>query len=549
MFGAGADPRVVSARLASVLIIMASSLDLLAITWTRVEVAARIILDVIGIALAGIAFLVPWHELPRRAQFAFAPFCLTLIALGATLGGMEPFAFVAYLMLFYAWIGVALPRGSAALITPLALLAYLIPVGISSFRSSMHTAGVVLPIGILIGESIAIGIETYRRQEERSRTIAGLTSDIAFVARFGDDGAIEGEWLTDPSSRLVGFAPGEDVLDWLRLVHPDDIPTLAASRSRLQAGRADTIEFRIIHPTLGTRWFERTARPEYAEDGSIAGYLGSARDITDRKLAQEERHLALERALAAAEHLRTLEGMKAAFVTAASHELRTSITSIIGIARTLEEHGARLTADEQLDLLRRMTANGERLEQMFRGLMGLDGGDTGRAPGRLEPAQLSTIADNAVTQVDLDHHHLAAIDVHDTTVVTDGSSVERILTNLLWYAVRHTPAGSHIWLRMHARGETLDITVEDDGPGVPEALKAGIFQPSQQPPAHRAGDGAGVGLGLVQRFASLLGGRAWYEDRPGGGACFRVSIPVEATATAALTAAAAAEAQTSVRSA
>ena len=70
------------------------------------------------------------------------------------------------------------------------------------------------------------------------------------------------------------------------------------------------------------------------------------------------------------------------------------------------------------------------------------------------------------------------------------------------------------------------IAVEDDGGGVPAELRDAIFEPFRQGPTVQShSPGTGIGLSLVSRFAVLHGGRAWVEDRDGGGASFRVFLP------------------------
>ena len=79
---------------------------------------------------------------------------------------------------------------------------------------------------------------------------------------------------------------------------------------------------------------------------------------------------------------------------------------------------------------------------------------------------------------------------------------------------------------MEGTSEGVLIMVEDDGPGVPEDLRTTIFEPFRQGPAAPShSPGTGIGLSLVARFAELHGGRAWVEERPGGGASFRVFLP------------------------
>ena len=70
------------------------------------------------------------------------------------------------------------------------------------------------------------------------------------------------------------------------------------------------------------------------------------------------------------------------------------------------------------------------------------------------------------------------------------------------------------------------ILVEDEGPGVPGDMREAVFEPFRQIPGLASpSPGVGVGLALVARFAELHGGSAWVQDRPGGGASFRVFLP------------------------
>src|SRR5204862_6651993 len=86
------------------------------------------------------------------------------------------------------------------------------------------------------------------------------------------------------------------------------------------------------------------------------------------------------------------------------------------------------------------------------------------------------------------------------------------------------PAGTHVWVRVHAQGNGVMITVEDDGPGVPEDSRGEIFEPFRQGGGERHGRGLGIGLSLVARFAALHDGWADVIERDGGGACFRVFL-------------------------
>jgi signal transduction histidine kinase len=104
--------------------------------------------------------------------------------------------------------------------------------------------------------------------------------------------------------------------------------------------------------------------------------------------------------------------------------------------------------------------------------------------------------------------------------------IERIVENLLANAVKHTPGDSRIWVRVERTDEGALIAVEDDGPGIPQHERQRIFEPFVQGPGAGPG-GAGVGLALVAKFAELHDGRAWVQERGGGGASFRVLLAFE----------------------
>ena len=110
------------------------------------------------------------------------------------------------------------------------------------------------------------------------------------------------------------------------------------------------------------------------------------------------------------------------------------------------------------------------------------------------------------------------------TIEVDAAKVERIVENLLANAARHTPRERSLGRAWSPMGGGALIVVEDDGPGRARGRARTVFEPFLQGPAPAHSPGVGIGLALVARFAELHGGRAWVEERPGGGASFRVYL-------------------------
>jgi PAS domain S-box-containing protein len=332
---------------------------------------------------------------------------------------------------------------------------------------------------------------------------------------------------------------GEHAADWIgnadiwaQLVHPEDAGWVAAECERTnQTGEPFVAEYRMRTRDGQVRWVRDEAVLIRGGDGRPLYWQGILTDLTASKLASARLAEALDRERAAAEHLRAVDEMKTTFLQAVSHDLRTPLTTVLGIALTLEQR-AGLPADEVADLLGRLSASARKLDGLLADLLDLDRLARGTLSPRRQQVDIGQLTRRVVDEVGVTAEHPVVVDTPALQLAVDAPKVERIVENLVVNAARHTAAGSTIWVGVRPHDGGVLLVVEDEGPGVPAELGEQIFQPFRK--GRNVADhapGSGIGLALVARFAELHGGRAWVQDRPGGGASFRVFLPAASAPT------------------
>jgi PAS domain S-box-containing protein len=262
--------------------------------------------------------------------------------------------------------------------------------------------------------------------------------------------------------------------------------------------------------------------------GEETTFSGFIRDISERKRAQEDLERALDVEREAAARLRALDEMKDTFLQAVSHDLRTPLAAILGLAITLERGDVGLDEEETRELAGRIEHNARRLERLVTNLLDLDRLGRGVLTPAFEPTDLGNLVRRMVAESDPALRDQVEVSTEPVIVPVDPPKVERIVENLLVNAVRHTPRGTPVRVSVTANEHGALIVVEDEGDGVPRELREKIFEEFRQgTDAPQPSPGVGVGLTLVRRFAEMHHGRAWVEEREGGGASFRVFLPNE----------------------
>lgn len=336
-------------------------------------------------------------------------------------------------------------------------------------------------------------------------------------------------YMSPQVAALLGYTPEEmtrEVPLWPQIIHPDDRErVLAESKRHDDTGDPYDTEYRLVARDGRTVWIHDRSVLVLDEDGKPQFWQGVLVEITERKRTQElERALEVQREEAA--ELRALDEMKNTFLRAVSHDLRTPLAAILGLAVTLEREDLQLDVAETKQMAGRIVVNARKLDRLVNDLLDIDRIGRGMVEPSLVETELDRLVREVVTGSDLIPGREVVIETEPVVVNVDRSKVERIVENLLANTARHTPPGTGVWVSVRPEERGVVIAVEDDGPGVPPEHRIEIFEPFHQGPGTPDhSPGVGIGLALVARFAELHGGHAWVEDREGGGASFRVYLP------------------------
>jgi PAS domain S-box-containing protein len=379
----------------------------------------------------------------------------------------------------------------------------------------------------------AVGFAAARRElaelaqsEARYRTVFEELPALVYTEAY----AIGGSWLYESRGveDLVGYTPEESGQPgfWKKILHPDDRERVLAEDRRVElTGDPWRIEYRSIAKDGRVVWLRDHAVLVHGGPGEPSYWHGFVIDITEQKLAEQAMREALEREQQATRQLRALDEAKNVFLSAVSHELRTPLAAIVGIALTLQRARSSLSEDDSADLVDRLAANAGKLDRLLSDLLDLDRLNRGIVTPKLRPTDLAALVTRIGTEWQ-DTGRLLELAVEPVVAQVDPAKVERIVENLLANAARHTPPDTPVWVRVARQDQGVLIAVEDAGGGIPPELRATLFEPFRQgPEVPTHAPGVGIGLTLVARFAELHGGRAWVEERPGGGSSFRVLLP------------------------
>jgi signal transduction histidine kinase len=249
--------------------------------------------------------------------------------------------------------------------------------------------------------------------------------------------------------------------------------------------------------------------------------IGTGQDVTERRRIEEERDaLVLEE--------RRAGEFREAFIDVISHELRTPITTILGLTQILARPDRADDPVERAALLDDVRAESERLHHLVEDLLVLSRVERGRITVDAEPLEPRRLLQRIVAHEAADLPGLEVrLQMEDWLPIVGGEAtyVTQIMRNLLTNASKYTPPGTTVIVDARKEDDAVAIRVTDDGPGIPAASRERIFELFYRDPASaRVVAGSGIGLFVCTSLAEAMGGRMWVASPPGGGTEFGFTL-------------------------
>jgi signal transduction histidine kinase len=311
-------------------------------------------------------------------------------------------------------------------------------------------------------------------------------------------------------------------------VSTDDLPMQMAARLGVEV---KNLELDVDHPD-GTRVsLYEYAVPLFDDKGAVRGAMGAFLDITERRRAEEALRNALDENARLYREAQEASRLKDDFLATLSHELRTPLNALLGWIQLLRS--GQLGADPQRRALDAIERSAELQARLTADLLDVSAAMTGKL--RLDqcraamPPLVEGIVDSLRPQAGAKGVHLQAVVEGDVPAVhVDPARMQQVVWNLVSNAIKFTPAGGYVRVRVAREADDVLVQVADSGIGISVAFLPFAFDRFRQEDAGpaRAHAGLGLGLAIVKHLTELHGGRVTAESAGAGrGATFTVRLP------------------------
>lgn len=329
-------------------------------------------------------------------------------------------------------------------------------------------------------------------------------------------------WVTDPDGHLqfanktyrdffgVTFEQVK-ANRWQIVVHPEDALHYAEQFNQaLKDHKPFIAEARVRRFDGKWRWIASHAVPRFSPHGKLLGYIGISPDITERK---------------------KLEQQKDEFLSIASHELKTPVTSIKAYGQILQKISKQKSNIDTQEILSKLDYQVNKLTELVNDLLDVTRIQAGKIQFHNEFFDFNDLVNEIVKdmQITSNRHKIIKRLSASRTVYGDRNHIGQVLINLLSNAIKYSPSADTIIVSSITEDSCITLSVKDYGIGIPEESQQKIFDRFYRVNSIKENQVTGLGLGLYisSEIIKRQNGKIWVESKKGRGSTFSFKIPIQ----------------------
>ncbi len=363
----------------------------------------------------------------------------------------------------------------------------------------------------------ALALEHVRQSKEELEVILESVADAVTVR--DSEGTIM--YVNDASCRLHHCSPSELIgkthdeyknfygrveNEHGQLVENDELPSHKIYKG---AKYAEGIFKETLKKSGHTQWVKIKSVGIYGKDKKLQFVVNVSQDITTEKQA---------------------DSLKDEFISIASHELKTPITSLKAFAQVLQHKFTKEKNNEAAELLQKMNYQIDRLTTLVVDLLDITKIEGGKLALHEEPINIDTLTREFVEEMQrITTSHEILLQGHTKSIIcADKERLGQVMTNLLTNAVKYSPESKKVIVRLKKDAQNIVISVQDFGIGIPKDKQNHIFKRFYRETGFKENTFPGLGLGLyiTSEIIKRQKGKIWVESKKGKGSTFSFSLPI-----------------------
>jgi PAS domain S-box-containing protein len=387
-----------------------------------------------------------------------------------------------------------------------------------------------------------IGIQTditERKQVEISMLLLQtklqyiLSSCPAVIYTCKATGDYNTTFISDNLVNMMGYEAREFVGEpgfWFNHVHPEDLPQLLKQMPKIFEKGQDHVEYRFLHQNGTYRWVYDEVKLVRDDAGTPLEMIGYWADITERKQLEQELRQALEKE-------KELNELKSRFISMASHEFRTPLSTIFSSAELLEYYRHKWSKQKQLSHIKKIQTAVKHMTEMMNDILMIGRADAGKLEYSPTPLDLVEYCHQMVEQLEFYSSHEGEL-VHLPATIAfhcqlkslpccmDEKLLGHILNNLLSNAIKYSPSGRTVQFSLAVSDQQAVFEIQDQGIGIPQTDIPHLYESFHR--GTNAGNiqGTGLGLAIVKKCTDAHKGKITVTSQLGVGTTFTVILPL-----------------------